>query len=144
MSQLIFNTGAVLLKDRKVLLVQEAEAPFRGKWNFPLGKLEQESILEGVVREVKEETGFEIKVTGFLGIYQNIPSDDLNVVIVMFVAEPVSGQLKHDPAEHLQANWFSLEELDRLPDSELFHPEMRNVIQRALNDSRNLDNVVAF
>jgi ADP-ribose pyrophosphatase YjhB (NUDIX family) len=144
MGELIINTGAVVLKDSKVLLVQEAEEPFRGKWNFPLGKLEHETILEGVVREVKEETGYEIKLTGFLGVYQNIPADNLNVVIVMFSAEPVSGELKFDPNEHLQARWFQLEEFEKLPDSEVFHPEMKNVVKRALKDKRGLDNYTHF
>ena len=40
----IINAGAVIVKDDKILLVQEAEKPFRGKWNFPIGKIEDKEM----------------------------------------------------------------------------------------------------
>jgi ADP-ribose pyrophosphatase YjhB (NUDIX family) len=56
--KIVINTGAVIVKDDKILLVQEAEEPFRGKWNFPLGKIEYgEKVMGTIIREAGEETG---------------------------------------------------------------------------------------
>lgn len=50
--------GVVVEKDGKYLLVQEAKASCRGKWNLPAGHLDPgETIIDGAKREAKEETG---------------------------------------------------------------------------------------
>jgi len=143
--RIIINTGAVIIENNRILLVQEAEEPFRGKWNFPLGKIEKdETVIAAVLREVKEETGYDVKLTSFLGVYQNLSSPELNVIIIMFGATPVGGKLDHDKKELLQSKWFSLQEFNSFSNKDLFHPEMRNVVNRALKDSRPLDTYIHF
>lgn len=143
--KLIINIGAVILKDDKILFVQEAVEPHRGKWNFPLGQIENnETIEEAIIREAKEETGYDIELTDFLGVYQSLSAPGVNVIIVMFKAKPIGGELDFDKEELLQSRWFALEDFNKLPDGELFHTEMRNVIKRALEDTRSLDNYVVF
>jgi 8-oxo-dGTP diphosphatase len=45
-------------------------ASVRNKWNFPSGRIELgEDILDAARREVKEETGYDVKITGTTGIY---------------------------------------------------------------------------
>ena len=56
---------AILKKDNKVLLMKRADdcevAP--GVWSVPAGKVKYEEIpIDGVIRECKEETGFDVKV----------------------------------------------------------------------------------
>lgn len=143
--EIIINSGAVIVKDDKVLLVQEAKEPFRGKWNFPLGKIEYgEKIMATIIRESREETGYDVELTDCLGIYQTLSTPGLNVIIVMFKAKPIGGKLGFDKKELLKSKWFSLEEFKKLSDEELFHPEMRNVVDRAFNDPRPLDSYVDF
>ena len=57
-------------RDGRVLLVQRAIAPARGKWDIPGGFLEADEHPEaGAIRELREETGLAIAITGVLGIY---------------------------------------------------------------------------
>ena len=54
--------GGIIEKDGKVLLVQEKQEECYGKWNIPAGHLDcNESLIEGAIREIKEETGIDIK-----------------------------------------------------------------------------------
>jgi len=58
---------AFVMHDKKLLLVKDAT---HGKWELPGGGIEpQESILEGAVREVFEETGYNIRITDKRPIY---------------------------------------------------------------------------
>ena len=51
------SCGAIIIKEGKVLLLQEVE----GHWSFPKGHVENnETEIETVVREVKEETNLDI------------------------------------------------------------------------------------
>ena len=61
--------GGIVEKDGKVLLVQEAKERCYGKWNIPAGGLEiNESLVEGAIREIKEETGCDVEITGLLSL----------------------------------------------------------------------------
>lgn len=111
--QLIINAGAVIFQNGKLLLVQEAVEPYKGKWNFPLGQIENnETIKEAIIREAKEETGYDVELTDFLGVYQSLSTPQLNVIIIMFKAKPVGGELDFDEEELLQSKWFSLGEFN--------------------------------
>jgi len=54
----LVGIGAVIVHEGRVLLVRRGSEPLRGHWTLPGGVLEVgESLTEGVVREVREETG---------------------------------------------------------------------------------------
>jgi 8-oxo-dGTP diphosphatase len=58
----IVGVGAVVVDRGRVLLVQRGREPSKGKWSLPGGMLELgESLIEGVKREVAEETGLEVE-----------------------------------------------------------------------------------
>ncbi len=62
-------TGGIIEKDGKFLLVQEAQEKVYGKWNIPAGLLDfNETIFEGAKREIYEETGCKVELTGILCI----------------------------------------------------------------------------
>lgn len=54
----------------RVLLVRRGQPPHEGLWNLPGGFLEADEHPEaGARREALEETGFEVRLTGLLGVY---------------------------------------------------------------------------
>jgi ADP-ribose pyrophosphatase YjhB (NUDIX family) len=101
---------AVIKKDCRYLLVQEKGEPSRGLWGFPAGRVEiGEKIEEAVVREVKEETGYSVKLTGKITVIHE--SLDCYVKHV-FAAEITGGDLKIPEDEIMDAQWFSFEEIE--------------------------------
>ena len=59
--------ATVIAKDNKVLMVKETKEEVKGLLNLPAGHLEKnETLIEGALREIKEETGMEAKITSFI------------------------------------------------------------------------------
>ena len=57
----IVGVGAVVIDGARVLLVRRGQEPLKGEWSLPGGALELgETLQQGVVREVLEETGLEV------------------------------------------------------------------------------------
>ena len=62
-------TICFIRRGNQVLLLNRARAPWMGMWNGVGGKIEAgESPLQGILREVGEETGIELKAARFAGI----------------------------------------------------------------------------
>ena len=80
---MVVIVGGIIVKDNKVLLVQEAKKKCYGKWNIPAGRLElNESILSGAIREIKEETGCDVELTGILNIASKKLENETNLLIM--------------------------------------------------------------
>ena len=98
----------------KILLVQIAP-PFRDdhKWNFPGGVIEDGEELEiGLVREVLEETNIVCKISDMIDKFSTIdPENDIHI----FNGKYISGVVKPQIHEILQAKWFTIEEALKLP-----------------------------
>jgi D-glycero-alpha-D-manno-heptose 1-phosphate guanylyltransferase len=101
----------------RILLEQRSDC---GWWGLPGGRLDAgETLAEGAKREAFEETGLQIEITGFLGIFSNprrrtvrYPDNgDLrHLVDVAILARPTSGELSPSP-ESLELRWFSLDQI---------------------------------
>jgi 8-oxo-dGTP diphosphatase len=60
--------GAAVVDGRRVLVAQRSGGPYDGLWEFPGGKVEPgESDLSALVRECREELGFDVVPQAFLG-----------------------------------------------------------------------------
>lgn len=128
--RIVLGVAAVIWNDRgDVLLIRRAKEPRKGQWSLPGGKLEfGETLIEGVQREVREETELEVEILGLIDVAETIrdasvgAADD-HFVLIDYGARVISGTAvaASDAAE---ARWFALEELDTLP----LWSEMRRII----------------
>ncbi|HET91771.1 MAG TPA: NUDIX domain-containing protein [Chloroflexi bacterium] len=113
-------TGALVTRNGRVLLVKRAIQPYQGCWDIPGGFLEADEHPEaGAVREVQEETGLDIQLTGLLGFYVDRYTHDAAgeyCLNIYFLAQAVGGQ--ECPAEEAtEIAWFAP---DDLPDEIAF------------------------
>lgn len=67
---------AIVLRGEQALIVQRAQQPNAGRWGFPGGVLELgETVAEGAMRELAEETGIVAKAAGTLDVHDAITRD---------------------------------------------------------------------
>lgn len=116
---------AVVVRDGQVLLALWNETqPMR--WTLPGGGVElHETVEDGAVREVREETGYDVELTGLLGIETDVFSPDerragaerpLKAVRVFFSADIVGGALMNEANGTTdEARWFPLADVAALP-----------------------------
>jgi ADP-ribose pyrophosphatase YjhB (NUDIX family) len=111
--------NAVVVDGDRVLLARRAYPPWKDGWASPGGFCELgEHPIETVEREVLEETGLRVRVTGYLGVwvddYADEPGDEESEVInvAYYRAVPVGGdESDFDPAEVSELRWFAWDEL---------------------------------
>jgi 8-oxo-dGTP diphosphatase len=112
---IISNTaGAVFLARRGREARNET-----GKWEFPGGGVEfNETLEQALVREVREEYGFEIEVQELLDVVNHIiPAEKQHWVSPTFLCRVKSGSPRiQEPHKCTEIGWF---ELDRIPVDQL-------------------------
>ena len=113
------TVATVVVRDGRLLMVEE-RAQGNLVFNQPAGHLEpDESLSEAALRETREETGWEVKLTAFIGAYQWKAADTdgsagRHYLRFAFAAEP----LAHDATRALdegivQALWMTPTELQQ-------------------------------
>lgn len=91
---MIIIAGCVIVRDNKVLMVKEAQKKCYGQWNYPAGHVDEgETITTAAIREVLEETGCKVKLTGVLPIY-SANGGDIERLMVRFTAEIIEENIK--------------------------------------------------
>jgi 8-oxo-dGTP diphosphatase len=101
--------GAAILRGGRVLAARRtAPAAAAGRWEFPGGKVEPGETAEAaLVREVAEELGCRVEVTGWLA--GEVPIGTSHTLAVA-LARVVDGE--PDPVEHDLVRWLAAAELD--------------------------------
>ena len=90
-------------EEGKILMVN---SPWRG-WEYPGGLIEPgETFEQALHREVREEAGVEIEITGFVGICKNVGMDIVNID---FTAKYAGGELTTSE-ESTEVIWATPEE----------------------------------
>ena len=109
-------SGALVIWDGQVLLVKRALEPHKDQWDIPGGFLEDgEHPENGARRELLEETGLTVRLTGLVGMFIDLypgPMVTDHTLNIYYTAEIVSGVAR--PASDAAAmEWFPA---DKLPE----------------------------
>ena len=119
----------------QVLLVRRTDDGF---WELPGGRVDiGESASQAAIREVAEEAGVAIEVTGVIGVYSDpghvlaYPHGEVRQQLaVCFHALAVNDDARPDLTETSAAGWFYPDGTHRLG----MHPTMRQRVDHALNE----------
>jgi 8-oxo-dGTP diphosphatase len=103
--------GVAILEDGRLLAARRSHPPaLAGLWELPGGKVEPgESLAQAAVREIEEELGCSVEVTGTLAGSSPVADGlELRVVLARLVdGDPV-------PREHDAVRWLRTAELDEV------------------------------
>jgi 8-oxo-dGTP diphosphatase len=97
--QPVIGVGAVVVIDGRVVLIKRAHEPLKGEWNLPGGGVELgETLVDACIREVREETGLEVRVGPVIEVFDRIMRDDrgqvqYHFVLVDYVCHVIGGAL---------------------------------------------------
>ena len=96
----VLGVGALIFKRDKILLIERGKEPLKGYWSLPGGGLETgETLGQGVIREVREETGLEVKPLKVLEIFERIIRDaqgatEYHYVLIDYICRVTGGALR--------------------------------------------------
>jgi len=121
------GVGGVVVHEERALLIRRASPPLQGEWSIPGGMLElAETLEQGVVRELAEETGLEVKVVELIEVFERIfpappgadgsPGDAarprFHFVILDYLCEMQGGKIAA-ASDALEIAWVREEELGK-------------------------------
>jgi ADP-ribose pyrophosphatase YjhB (NUDIX family) len=144
----IVGVGGVVIEDERVLLILRGSEPLKGQWSIPGGTLELgETMMEGTARELKEETGLEVRVLGMIEVFERINfgrgADEtwttmeerrrprFHFVIVDYLCERISGKAAAG-GDATDVAWAGEDELERFS----LTPTATRVIRKAFSLAR--------
>ncbi|WP_414635244.1 NUDIX hydrolase [Bacillus sp. NTK074B] len=119
----IVSAATIVINDQQEILL--IKGPRRG-WEMPGGQVEEgESLKDAAIRETKEESGIDVEIVSFCGVFQNVKRSICNT---LFLAKPVGGEPTTSP-ESLEVAFFPIEEGLKL----VTHQNFRERIEHCLN-----------
>jgi ADP-ribose pyrophosphatase YjhB (NUDIX family) len=99
------GVGVCVVEAGRILLVQRAFSPEKGKWSLPAGYLDHgEDPERHAVVEVREETGLEVRVTSLMGVFHNPPEQGGATVFILYRGQRLGGDLV--PGDDARAAMF--------------------------------------
>ncbi len=118
--EMVWHPGAVAMlaitKEGKVVLERQYRHPV-GKWiwEIPAGTLEEgESPEECAIREMREETGYEVEGIERLGGCYLAPGYSSEFIHIFLVRLGRKGEAKREVGELIEVSEFSLEEIEEM------------------------------
>lgn len=110
----VLEQGGKILLGRRHTDPDKADSAFRsaGEWTLPGGKLEWgETIEEGAIREVKEETDIVIQNPEVISVH-NCKNEHAHFLTIGLIVHKWNGEAKvMEPDEITEWQWFILNEL---------------------------------
>ena len=133
----LVGVGGVVIRDERTLLIRRGSAPLEGEWSIPGGMLELgETILEGVRRELLEETAIEVRVLDLIEVFERVTRDEVgklkyHFVILDYLCEAVRGEAQAG-SDVTDVAWARESELSKYS----LTPTATRVIQKAFEIAR--------
>lgn len=112
------GVGGVVISNGRALLIRRGGPPLEGQWSIPGGMLEVgETIIEGVRRELAEETGIEVRVGGLIEVFERISLDAAgktryHFVVLDYLCEAIRGEARAG-SDVTDVAWASPSELKK-------------------------------
>ena len=125
------TVAAIVHRQDEFLMVEEMDAGLQVV-NQPAGHVEPgETIQSAVLREVLEETGWEVRLQAFCGHYEYYAANqDILYHRMTFAAEPLHQITEQLDPDILRASWMSVEEISKAR-------HRSPLVMRCLNDFLN-------
>jgi len=103
--------AVILLRENRICLVKRKYPPKTGQWTIPAGFMEfDEDIETTAVREVKEETGLDVRLTGLFAVHTGILPPNHPILLVVFRGEEIGGEIQaNDDAD--EVGFYDLDDL---------------------------------
>ncbi len=103
--------GGIIIREGKILLTLRRDEPDRNKWAIPGGKLElNETLEDGLKREIREELSMEVEVMELAGISEVI-TENFHYIILDYLCNPATWDAKPG-SDALDAAYFDMNNLD--------------------------------
>lgn len=135
-------SAVAILNENKILLLKRKD---NGKWTMPGGTLEfGESMTECALREIKEESGYQIKITDIIGTYTDpnikIEYSDGEVrqeFTIVYKGEVESGEIEIDE-ESTGYIWIDLDKISELPMASSQKRRLEDVVKYVASGNKTL------
>jgi len=142
----MIGVGGVVINEERTLLIRRGSHPLQGEWSIPGGLLEVgETLEQGVVRELAEETGLAVAVLELIEVFERIfpapPKEDgtpgdaarpqYHFVILDYLCEVRAGTLTAG-SDALEFAWAREEELEKFD----LTVAVKRVLKKAFTMSR--------
>ncbi len=111
-------TAIIHYSPDKILLIKRLTPPFIGYWALPGGRSEPDETAEQtIIREVKEETGLDVKIISKIGEYREKGVQagfEYDYYPTCFAVIPISKNCKKQDSEISEIKLFKIDELPEL------------------------------
>ena len=134
------GVGAVVLRDREVLLVRRGGQPSAGKWSLPGGLVELgETTDDAIQRELVEECGLRVRLAGIAGVVNRVVRDAdgrvrYHYVLIDYLAYPESALITAG-TDAAEARWVPLAQVEQLDITEGLNDMIRRAIDLAASSA---------
>lgn len=136
----VVGAAGVVLAGDQVLLIKRGREPSKGVWSIPGGAVELgENLQRAVAREIREETGLEVKVGPLVEVVERILRDrdgriEYHYVLLDYLCwSPLAAPRAGDDAD--EAVWRPVAEAAAMG----LTPDAARVVEKAFRMSRELD-----
>ena len=144
-----FGVYGICIKDSKLLCIKKERGPYKNRFDLPGGsQKENEGLIETLVREFREETGYQIKGYGDCRVYDVFVEESnltvhhtmvfYDVDINLEQQNTISEKLENELNDSSGIYWIDLEELDIKNSS----PLILKLKQELSNDKNTLEKVI--